>query len=173
MSKGRLGRATGAGSTAAVGALDSGPYPWEAWNRTAAIAGRLQRDPKYGYSVYSDCSVLFHAALRRSEDTMHSNYFDNAILGAINFGQAIAVEGTHRSALRVLVAKIARRLSLRLRAWRALSMKRMPAGSPRRLACGEMTPAMATCPSYSGSRFQRSQRWMSGVVVDPGTVGVG
>jgi hypothetical protein len=94
---------------------------------------------------------------------MQSNYFDNAILGAINFGQAIAVEGTHRSALRVLVAKTARRLSLRLRAWRALSMKRMPAG---------MTPAMATCPSYTGSRFQRSQRWMSGVVVDPGTVGV-
>jgi hypothetical protein len=93
---------------------------------------------------------------------MQSNYFDNAILGAINIGQGIAVEGTHRPALRVLVAKFARRLSLRLRAWRAFSMKRMPAG---------MTPALATCPSYSGSRFQRNS-WMPGVVVDPGTVGV-
>jgi hypothetical protein len=121
---------------------------------------------------YSGCSVLFHAARKRSEETMRFNIFDNAILGAIHQGQAIAVEGTHRPALRVLVASLARRLSLRLGAWRALSMKRTPAGSPRRLACGEMTPAMATCPSYSGSRFQRSQRWMSGVVVDPGTVGV-
>jgi hypothetical protein len=69
----------------------------------------------------------------------------------------------HRSALRVLVAKFARRLRLRLGAWRALSIKRMPA---------TMTPAMATCPSYSATRRQRDQRWMSGVVVDPGTVGV-
>ena len=91
---------------------------------------------------------------------MHSNIFENAILGTNNIGQGIAVEGTHRPALRVLVAELARRLSLRLRAWRAF-MKRMPAG---------MTPALATCPTYSGSRFQRS--WMPGVVVDPGTVGV-
>ena len=93
---------------------------------------------------------------------MHSNLFENAILGAINFGQGIAVEGTHRSALRVLVAKFARRLSLRLGAWR--SLKRTPAGT--------MTPAMATCPSYSGRSLQRDQRLMSGVVVGPGTVGV-
>jgi hypothetical protein len=89
---------------------------------------------------------------------MRFNHFDSTILGTINHGQAIAVEGTHRSALRVLVAILTRRLSLRLGGWRAF--KRMPA-----------MPAMATCPSYSGSRFQR-QRWMSGVVVDPGTVGV-
>ncbi len=96
---------------------------------------------------------------------MHSNHFDSMILGTINYGQgtAIAVEGTHRPALRVLVAKFARRLGLRLGSWRALSLKRMPAG---------MTPAVATCPSYSALRRQRQQRWMSGVVVDPGTVGV-
>ena len=101
---------------------------------------------------------------------MRSNHFDSMILGTINFGQgiAIAVEGTHRSTLRVLFAKFARRLSLRLGSWRAL--KRMPAATTFGWC---PTPTMATCPSYSGSRFQRQQRWMSGVVVDPGTVGVG
>ena len=93
---------------------------------------------------------------------MRSNHFDSTILGTINHGQAIAVEGTHRSTLRVLVAKFTRRLSLRLGGWRAL--KRMPLA---------MTPAMAACPSYSGSRSQREKRWAAGVVVDPGTVGVG
>jgi hypothetical protein len=92
---------------------------------------------------------------------MRSNHFDSTILGAFNIGQAIAVEGTHRSALRVLLATTARRFALHLFGWRAL--KRMPAG---------MTPATATCPSYSGRSLHRSQRWMSGVVVDPGTVGV-
>ncbi len=92
---------------------------------------------------------------------MQSNHSNNTILGAFNHGQAIAVEGTHRSVLRVLVAKFTRRLSLRLGGWRAL--KRMPA---------TMTPAPATCPSYSGSRSQRDQRWLPGVVVVPGTVGV-
>jgi hypothetical protein len=92
---------------------------------------------------------------------MRSNHSGITILGTINHGQAIAVEGTHRSVLRVLVAKFTRRLSLRLGGWRAL--KRMPLA---------MTPAMATCPSYSGRRFQRQQRWTAGVVVDPGTVGV-
>jgi hypothetical protein len=90
---------------------------------------------------------------------MRFNHFDSTILGTIHHGQAIAVEGTHRSTLRVLVANLTRRLSLRLGGWHAL--KRTPA-----------MPALATCPSYSGSRFQR-ERWMSGVVVDPGTVGVG
>jgi hypothetical protein len=100
---------------------------------------------------------------------MQSNYFDSMILGTIINGQGImnAVEGMHRAALRGLVAKFARRLSLRLGAWRALSMKRMPAAAMA-------TPIAATCPSYSGScRRQRSQRWMPGVVVvDAGTVGV-
>ena len=80
---------------------------------------------------------------------MRFNHFDSTILGTIHHGQAIAVEGTHRLALRFLVAKLTRRLSLRLGGWRAL--KRTPA-----------MPALATCPSYSGSRFQR-ERWMSGV----------
>jgi hypothetical protein len=97
---------------------------------------------------------------------MNSNYFDSMILGITNIGQgiAIAVEGTHRSLLRVLVAKFARRLRLRLRGWCAFSIKSMPTAG--------MTPAMATCPSYSATRRQRHERWMSGVVVDPGTVGV-
>jgi hypothetical protein len=110
--------------------------------------------------------VLFRAAHRRSEDTMHFNYFDRMILGANRNGQGIAnaVEGTHRARLRALVAKFAPRLSLRFGAWCALSIKRMPAA---------MTPACATCPSPSASRRQRQQRWMSRVVVvDAGTVGV-
>jgi hypothetical protein len=93
---------------------------------------------------------------------MRSNHSGSSILGTINHGQAIAVEGTHRSRLRVLVAKFTRRLSLRLGGWRAF--KRMPLA---------MTPALATCPSYSGRSLQRQQRWTAGVVVDPGTVGVG
>jgi hypothetical protein len=92
---------------------------------------------------------------------MRSNHSGSTILGTINHGQAIAVEGTHRSTLGVLIAKLTRRLSLRLGGWRAL--KRMSL---------TMTPAMATCPSYSATRFQREQRWTAGVVVDPGTVGV-
>ncbi|MEX0610918.1 MAG: hypothetical protein WD738_23455 [Pirellulales bacterium] len=91
---------------------------------------------------------------------MHSNHFDNTILGTIHHGQVIVVDGTHR-ALRVLIVKFARRLALRLASWRAL--KRMPAA---------MTPALATCPSYSARRQQRSQRWMPGVVETRGTVGV-
>lgn len=94
---------------------------------------------------------------------MRSNHFDSMIFGIQIIGQGIvnAVEATHRTTLRTL--KFKRRLSLR-GSWRALHAT---AGA---LALGEMTPA--TCPSYSGTRFQRSQRWMSGVVVDPGTVGV-
>lgn len=92
---------------------------------------------------------------------MQSNHFGSTILGTIHHGQAIAVEGKHRTTLRALVSKLARRLSLRLGAWRACM--RTPAG---------MTPATATCPSFTGSRSQRDPRWMSGVVVDPGTVGV-
>jgi hypothetical protein len=91
------------------------------------------------------------------------------ILGTNQFGQGFvnAVEGMHRVALRGFVLKFARRLSLRLGAWRALSMKRMPATA---------TPIAATCPSYTAScrqRFQRPERWVPGVVaVDAGTVGV-
>src|SRR4051812_37496150 len=105
-------------------------------------------------------------ARTRNEVTMRSNHFNSMILGnQINGqGNVIAVEATHRTTLRTLVTKLARRLSLR---WHGLSA--LPAGF---LAFGKMTPAMAMCPSYSGSRSQRHQRGMSGVVVDPGTVGV-
>jgi len=91
---------------------------------------------------------------------MQTNQIDNTIRGAINHGQAIVVDGTHRS-LRVLVASFARRLALRLDSWRAL--KRMPAAT---------APAMAMCPSYSALRRQRHQRWAVGVVATRGTVGV-
>lgn len=96
---------------------------------------------------------------------MRSN-FNSMILGNQIFGQGnvIAVEAMHRTTLRHLVTKLTRRLSLR---WRGLAA--MPAGFA---AFSGMTPATATCPSYSGSRSQRHQRGMSGVVVDPGTVGV-
>ena len=105
-------------------------------------------------------------ARKRSEVTMRSNHFNRMILGSQINGQGnvIAVEATHQTTLRHLVTKLARRLSLR---WHSLLA--MPAGS---FAFGKMTPVTATCPSYSGSRSQRHQRGMSGVVVDPGTVGV-
>ena len=95
---------------------------------------------------------------------MHSNYFDSMILGTNQFGQGIAnvVEGTHRATLRAFYA-IVRRLSLRLGAWRALAIKRLPTTA---------TPSMAMCPSFSGSRRQRQARWQPVVVVDAGTVGV-
>lgn len=92
---------------------------------------------------------------------MRFNHFDSTIFGITITGQGStnAVEGTHRSMLRHLVATIVRRLSLRLASWRAL--KRMPAA---------MTPILATCPSYTDIRQQRHQR--SGVVETRGTVGV-
>jgi hypothetical protein len=89
---------------------------------------------------------------------MRSNHFDSTILGINHFGQGStnAVEGTLRATLRSLIIVLARRLALRAECWCVL--KRMP--------------ATATCPSYRATRWQRHQRWMSGVVVDPGTVGV-
>ncbi len=99
---------------------------------------------------------------------MQSNHFNSMILGSQINGQGnvIAVEAMHRTTLRTLVTKLARRLSLR---WRGIASIAMPAGFA---AFSGMTLAPATCPSYSGSRSQRHQRGMSGVVVDPGTVGV-
>jgi hypothetical protein len=103
---------------------------------------------------------------------MHSNQFDSMILGTIRNGQGFvnAVEGMHRAALRVLVTKFARHLSLRLDRWRALSLKRTAGWR----ATPDTTAAVvaATCPSYSATRRQRDQRWMSGVVATRGTVGV-
>ena len=97
---------------------------------------------------------------------MRFNHFDSTIFGITITGQGStnAVEGTHRSALRNLIAKFARRLSLCLVArprasWRAL--KRMPAMA---------MPVMAVCPSYSVIRQSRDQH--VGVVETRGTVGV-
>ena len=104
---------------------------------------------------------------------MRSNSFDSMNFGFQMNGQGIvnAVERTHQETLRGLITKFARRLSLRgsLR-----GLKRTLAGSLAigHIAISKWTPAPATCPSYSATRFQRHQRWMSGVVVDPGTVGV-
>jgi hypothetical protein len=104
---------------------------------------------------------------------MRSNHFDSMNFGFNQNGQGTvnAVERTHRMTLRTLITKFARRLSLR-GSWRAL--KRTLAGSlaSGHIAISGLTPAPATCPSYSATRCQRHQRWMSGVVVDPGTVGV-
>jgi hypothetical protein len=96
---------------------------------------------------------------------MRINHFDSMILGPYTNGQGSvnAVEGTHRTALRMLVAKTARRLSLRLGSWRAQARKRAAAAT---------TPAVAMCPIDSATRRQRDQRWMPVVVVDTGTVGV-
>ncbi len=99
---------------------------------------------------------------------MSSFNFDSTILGSINCGQAIVtnVEGKRRPMLRSLKS-IARHLSL-LASWR--HALRGAAGAFAMF--GDMTPA--TCPSYRTRRQtqQRSVRWLSGVVVDPGTVGV-
>lgn len=98
---------------------------------------------------------------------MQTNIFDNMILGTFNNSQGIvnAVVGMHRAALRALVAKSARLHSLCLGSWHASFTKRA--------AGWHATPIAATCPCYTGLRRQRDQRSMSGVVVDPGTVGVG
>jgi hypothetical protein len=108
-------------------------------------------------------------ARERSEATMRFNHFDSMILGFNSNaqGSVIAVEATHRTTLRSLIIKIARRLSLR-GSWQSLLGS--PAGASATFS-GWM-PVAATCPSYSDTRFQRHERWMSGVVVDPGTVGV-
>jgi hypothetical protein len=106
---------------------------------------------------------------------MHSNQFDSMILGAIQLGQGSinAVEGTHRT-LRTLIAKVARRYSMRLGSWRALSVKRTAAwrATPGRVPTGWVAVVPATCPSDSDARRQRRQRWMSGVVATRGAVGV-
>lgn len=105
---------------------------------------------------------------------MQSNYFGSMNFGFDTNGQGIqnAVERTHRTTLRGLVTRFARRLSLR-GSWRAI--KRTLAGSMASHVheISPLTLAPATCPAYlAGIRFQRDERWMSGVVVDPGTVGV-
>ena len=95
---------------------------------------------------------------------MAIHHIITAILGANSIGQGSvnAACGWQASALRAL-AKFERGLFLCLGYRLALVLKRTPA---------VMTPIAATCWISSDRRHQRHQRWMSGVVVDPGTVGV-
>lgn len=95
---------------------------------------------------------------------MNANHTDRMILGALIQGQGSLIGiGTRLSSmLREFSVNYLRGLSLCLASWRAL--KCTSTGT---------TPAVATCPTIpSAGRRQRHQRWMSGVVVDPGTVGV-
>jgi hypothetical protein len=96
---------------------------------------------------------------------MQAYHIDRMILGAISQGQGslIAVGTRLLSALRRFSVDYVRGLSLCLVSWRALWSKCTSTGT---------TPAVATCPTIaSAARHQRHERWMSGVVVDPGTVG--
>lgn len=97
---------------------------------------------------------------------MNANYFTNHMILGANFqgqGSWIAVGSRLSSALRGFSIFV-RGLSLSLAGWRALGVKCTSTGT---------APAMATCSTTpSATRRQRHERWMSGVVVDPGTVGV-
>lgn len=97
---------------------------------------------------------------------MAANYNVNTILGTNFIGQGCvnAVRGWLSGACRVASAVEACGLFLSRGYWCALGLKRMP--------CAAMTPIAATCRVSIDRRHQRHQRWMSGVVVDPGTVGV-
>ena len=96
---------------------------------------------------------------------MAANRNDNTMLGA-NFngqGSVNAVRGWHRAALHAIAIEI-RGLFTCLGYWVALVLKRKPVATATALAT-----CRTSCPSR---RHQRDQRWTSGVVVDPGTVGV-
>jgi hypothetical protein len=95
---------------------------------------------------------------------MAANLNANSIFGfnANAQGSANAVRGWHKVTLRAIAIEI-RGIYLCLGNWCALGSKRTPAAAT----------APATCRSIDSTRrHQRHQRWMSGVVVDPGTVGV-
>lgn len=97
---------------------------------------------------------------------MAANRNDNTILGTISNGQGrvIAVCGWCEALLHAAALKL-RGLWMCFGYWFALVLKRQPAAAT--------AIAPVTCrTSCSTSRHQRHQRWMSGVVVDPGTVGV-
>lgn len=100
------------------------------------------------------------------------HYFNSMILGNSKHGQGIknAVEAMHRETLRARISGYARRLSLR-GSWRSAGFA--PAGLLAIL--GQRPLALATCPCSTATRRQRGDvaaATMSGVVVDPGTVGV-
>jgi hypothetical protein len=103
----------------------------------------------------------------RSEATMLAIFNANTNLGANTLGQGsvIAVNGTGTASLRGLWAAYARGLFWGLGDAIALILK-------RKAIAGTM-PRPAMCwTDCSTQRHQRHERWMSGVVVDPGTVGV-
>jgi hypothetical protein len=87
---------------------------------------------------------------------MVANHFDSTFLGTLanSQGPSIVVAGTYWIALGRWVSESLRGLSLCL-------------GNRYSLA---LTPA--TCPSSRSRRDQRHRRWMPGVVVTHGTVGV-
>lgn len=95
---------------------------------------------------------------------MAINHIISAILAAKSFGQGSvnAIRGWQAASLRGL-ATCERGLFMCLGYRLALASKRTPAAT---------TPMSATCWTTSNRRHQRHQRWLSGVVVDPGTVGV-
>jgi len=94
---------------------------------------------------------------------MAANHIANTNFGTKLLGQGtvIAVRGWLASALRAISAE-ASGLFLSRGYRHALSLKRMPAATAF---------APVTCRTISDRRLQRHRRWMSGVVVDPGTVG--
>lgn len=96
---------------------------------------------------------------------MAINHIQNAITAAnlIGKGSVNVVRGWQAAALRAasaLEAFMSRGLLMASGYRFALSLKRTPA-----------TATPVTCRE-TDRRHQRHQRWMSGVVVDPGTVGV-
>jgi hypothetical protein len=102
----------------------------------------------------------------RSEANMLAIFNANTNLGSISNGQGsvIAVNGTGTTSVRDLLAAYARGFFWGLGDAIALLKRKAIAG---------MTPRPAMCwTSCSTQRHQRHERWMSGVVVDPGTVGV-
>lgn len=102
---------------------------------------------------------------------MRANFNQRLSLGAFFQGQGTqnAVELAQRSlsalAALVLASKSARGLYLRPGLWQARQLKRCP------LAAAAIRP-MAMCSIDSDRRRQRHSRWMPGVVVTRGTVGV-
>jgi hypothetical protein len=95
---------------------------------------------------------------------MAANFNANSIFGFVSNGQgsANAVGGWLSAMLRAIAIEI-RGIYLCLGQWCAPNSKRTPVAAV----------ALATCRSIDSTRrHQRHQRWMSGVVVDPGTVGV-
>ncbi len=95
---------------------------------------------------------------------MAINHIISAILAAKSVGQGSvnAIRGWHLAALRALA--ICEHGLLMCLGYRLALV-------PKRLAAAT-TSIAATCWTNSDRRDQRHQRWMSGVVVDPGTVGV-